>query len=553
MKNHRLQLTVLTLAYCATGKLGMFLAVPPGYATAIYPPSGIALAGLLILGYRAWFGVLLGSFLMNLSIAASHAPIVDYIAVVVALIIAIGATLQAIAGAYLVKRFADFPNPLASVKSVLNFMFFGGVLSTLVNASISVSTLIAMGQVPTANFLTNWTTWWMGDAIGIFIFTPLMLVWFYQQQDYFRDRKMLITLTILSAFFLTVMLVVYESRQETAHLKFEFDKDALALNAALNKSITAHLTVLRSLQSFYAASVSVDRDEFHEFVAQSLSDFQGIQAIEWCPIVTHLQRDDFEKSVQKEGLLNFKIKEIDTNQNLIRASHREFYMPVTFSEPSKGNESALGFDLNSSAIRSEALGKARDSGKITTTSKITLVQDNQVGVLAFAPIYKNHLPHQSLQERQQNIVGYVLAVFHINDIFNVTLTHINSEKLHLQLFDENAPTQQRLLFSDPSAAFVLHEKGLFGKNISLVSSSLILMGNRQWRFEIAPTQDYFAYHHSDNSWLILLTGLVLTSMAGVFAMVSSGREMILQQLIDERTNHLIEIESELKRCSQKRT
>jgi integral membrane sensor domain MASE1 len=71
------QLFALTFAYCATGKLGMFLAVPPGYATAIYPPSGIALAGILILGYRAWFGVLLGSFLMNLSIASSYAPTVE--------------------------------------------------------------------------------------------------------------------------------------------------------------------------------------------------------------------------------------------------------------------------------------------------------------------------------------------------------------------------------------------------------------------------------------------------------------------------------------------
>ena len=96
---------------------------------------------------------------------------------------------------------------------------------------------------------------------------------------------------------------------------------------------------------------------------------------------------------------------------------------------------------------------------------------------------------------------------------------------------------------------MLNEKGLFGKNILLTNSSLISMGNRQWRFQIAPTQDYFSYHHSDNAWLILLTGLVLTSVIGVFIMVSSGREMVLQQLVDERTNNLIKSDTELKRSN----
>ncbi len=544
-----LKLFILVVAYFAMGKLGMFLAVPPGYATAIYPSSGIALAGILLLGYRASFGVLLGSFLMNLSIAQNSAPITTSLPILIAFIIAIGASLQAVTGAYLVKRFADFPNPLASEKSVFTFMFYGGFLSTLVNSTISVSTLVVMNQIPLANFFTNWTTWWMGDAIGIFIFAPLTLVWFYQERDYFQHRKLLITSSVLIAFLITVMLVAFETEKETLHLKSEFDKDALALNVALDKSITTHLSVLHSLESFYAASNYVERDEFHTFVAQALNNFKGIQALEWCPIVMNTEREAFEKSVQNEGFLNFEIKERDENQQLIRANYREFYVPVTFVEPLNGNELAFGYEADISERR-EALENARDTGEIATSSKMTLVQDNQAGILVIAPIYKNHFPHQSLQERRQNILGYVQAVFHVNDIFNVALTHTHFEKLHLQLFDENAPTQaQHILFSNQLASFVLNEKGLFGKNISMVSSTLLPMGNRQWRFEIAPTQDYFAYHHSDNAWLILLTGLVLTSVIGVFVMVSSGREMVLEQLVKEKTNDLIEIDAELKRSN----
>jgi len=62
---HALQITGIAIAYAVTGKLGLLLAIPPGYATAIWPPSGIALVALLVYGYRAWPGVLLGSFLVN--------------------------------------------------------------------------------------------------------------------------------------------------------------------------------------------------------------------------------------------------------------------------------------------------------------------------------------------------------------------------------------------------------------------------------------------------------------------------------------------------------
>ncbi len=58
----------LMLAYLLTGQLGLLLAIPPGYATAIWPPSGIALAGVLLFGYRVWPGILVGSFLINVQI-----------------------------------------------------------------------------------------------------------------------------------------------------------------------------------------------------------------------------------------------------------------------------------------------------------------------------------------------------------------------------------------------------------------------------------------------------------------------------------------------------
>jgi len=72
------------------------------------------------------------------------------------------------------------------------------------------------------------------------------------------------------------------------------------------------------------------------------------------------------------------------------------------------------------------------------------------------------------------------------------------------------------------------------------------VGGRSWRFEVVPTQDYFAYHRSDNAWLILSVGLLLTSMGSAFAMVFSGRGSVLRQLVDERTAALAQSEERFR-------
>ena len=166
------KILLLATAYFVTGKLGLMLAVPPGYATAIWPPSGIALAGIIVFGWRAWPGILLGSFLVNVSLDSSSI-LTAIFSLGIPLIIGTGAALQAVIGAILVRRFASFPNDLAHVNEVFTFLFWGALVSCLVNATISVTTLMLSGKITVSNFLFNWWTWWLGDVIGVLIFTPL--------------------------------------------------------------------------------------------------------------------------------------------------------------------------------------------------------------------------------------------------------------------------------------------------------------------------------------------------------------------------------------------
>ena len=551
-----LQILGLAVVYFVTGKMGTFLAIPPGYATAIWPPSGIALAGILLYGYRVWPGILLGSLLVNFPTTwVTSSSLETLISITIILVISSGAALQAIVGTYLLRRFAGFPNLLASEKEIFSFMLFGGILSSLVNSTVSVTTLVLSNRIPITNFLANWGTWWVGDVIGVFIFTPLVLIWTLSPSEVWVNRRKTISLAVLTTFLLTTVLVFYTSQKEGEQLKFEFVRETTFFKVTLEKSILMYLDTLRSLESFYSASQLVERGEFGAFVATSLNSLPGIQALEWSPIITASKRDSFEKEMHNNGFSNFQITERDSHKNILRATQRPEFVPVTFVQPYEGNEAALGYDLNSDSIRREALELARDTGEIAVTARITLVQDkgkgkgNQFGVLAFMPIYKNDFPHSNPTERRLNITGYVLLVFRGGDIVTASLKNLNTDKLSYQLIDETAPIGEQLLIASGQKEFIpftLEEKGLFGKRLSLISSSSIPIGGRQWRFDIIPTQNYFADHRAYTAWIILLAGLLLSSLVGAFVMVSTGHSALLLRQVEERTTQLRQSEKRFR-------
>jgi integral membrane sensor domain MASE1 len=139
-------IVLLAAAYFATGKLGLLLAVPPGYATAVWPPSGIALGGLLILGSRCWLGVWLGSFCVNASMGFDSSTSATAIkSLSIAAFIAVGATVQAWAGAEFIRKKIGWPSALLSASEVGWFMAIGGPLTCLINSTCAVTTLWLAG------------------------------------------------------------------------------------------------------------------------------------------------------------------------------------------------------------------------------------------------------------------------------------------------------------------------------------------------------------------------------------------------------------------------
>ncbi|MDQ2964210.1 MAG: MASE1 domain-containing protein [Pseudomonadota bacterium] len=161
------QMLLLAAVYFVAAKLSLLLAIPPGYATAVWPPSGIALAAMLLWGTRLWPGIWLGAALTNFTVEGSP---------LLAVLIASGNALEAIVGAALIRRFTGTRSYFESGEDVVKFVALT-MLSAAIAAAVGVTSLSLLKALPSTEFIVNAWTWWQGDVSGMIIVTPLIASW----------------------------------------------------------------------------------------------------------------------------------------------------------------------------------------------------------------------------------------------------------------------------------------------------------------------------------------------------------------------------------------
>lgn len=169
LRQHAVEvLTVLAVAACyyATARLGLLQQLVRGQVTPLWPPTGIAVAALLVFGIRIWPGIALGALAANITIGPSVLPV---------LLIAVGNTIAPICS-YLLLRRADFHNEVDRLRDALALVFLGALAGMLISATAGTAALAVSGALPDAGFWPTWSVWWTGDAMGVMVVTPFLLV-----------------------------------------------------------------------------------------------------------------------------------------------------------------------------------------------------------------------------------------------------------------------------------------------------------------------------------------------------------------------------------------
>jgi len=165
---YTLHIAAVAAAYFAAARIGLLAAVAQTVVSSAWPPSGVALAALLLLGLRCWPGIALGAFLLNWIAGVPAAGAAG---------IATGNTLEAVAAAWLLARVVDFRPSLERVRDVIALVVVGALASTALSATVGVASLWANGAIAPDALRRLWFVWWSGDALGDVLVAPLLLTW----------------------------------------------------------------------------------------------------------------------------------------------------------------------------------------------------------------------------------------------------------------------------------------------------------------------------------------------------------------------------------------
>lgn len=194
--SYLLKLAALFIVYLLTARFGLSLFPVSGFATLVWPPTGVSLVALFLFGYKFAPAIALGALFANLLSGASLWG---------ALGIALGNTLEAIIGTNILKQ-VSFRPPLERTTDVLGLILVG-LLSTAISATIGTTSLIMAGQVSAVSFNPTWAAWWIGDMLSVFTVAPFLFVWSSKLYSKVSKIKIIEVVITFSAFILLLILI----------------------------------------------------------------------------------------------------------------------------------------------------------------------------------------------------------------------------------------------------------------------------------------------------------------------------------------------------------
>tara|TARA_R110001606_G_scaffold346892_2_gene495883 strand:+ start:29867 stop:33169 length:3303 start_codon:yes stop_codon:yes gene_type:complete len=534
-----LAITGLAFAYYLAAKLSHPLTTQLSNVSAFWPAAGIALALVLKFGSKLLPGVFIGSLIMNIELYGLNILSSPRESILFFITSALSSTLFTYLGFKLIHKYARYPDPLISELRILKLLVLGGPIAAIFPMVISVSALIAAGIIPLEQALFSSFTWWLGDSAGVFIITPLMLLFFDLPGKINATRKWIVTIPVIAALLITISLFQNSVDNEDKRLQIDLNYQASTIGAELNREINTHINLTKYLRDTIVTNGYIN---LNDFIASTHSIQQlhpDIHAIAWDVIVKAEERALFEKQMQAVHHLDYQITKRDEQGNIIRIEDKPEYMAIAYVSPYKNNEQALGFDPTSNPELAAFFLNARDTGKATITSRVNLVQDGstRVGIINYLPVYKQGHLLDTINRRQLAFIGNLASIYYLDDIIaNELSAHplLNTALSILDITEDEHPIQ---LYS--SRVNAISDNG-FTTHYSTH------LANRIWQVKITPSADYFKNNYSGNVWIVLFIGMLFTATLTITLMISTGRRARIEEVVSQRTASLHKAKEELR-------
>jgi signal transduction histidine kinase len=314
-----------------------------------------------------------------------------------------------------------------------------------------------------------------------------------------RARNLTPLVVFGTSLLLTVLVTYVLTATSRAREESRFSSVVASAQDRIRTRLETYIALLRGTAALYAASESVDAEEFRAYVERLRikESYPGIQGIGFSQRVPANQRDRFEAE-QREVHPEFRIWP---------DSARAEYHAIEFLEPlDQANRTAIGYDMSTNPVRAEAMARARDQAEPALSGKVTLVQDvdgsdNQPGFLIYVPVYEwPEVPIDSAI-RRNGLLGFVYAPFRARDLFRGIFGSEQNPRVRFRVYDDSVSEASLLHDSHPNETIV---------RPTLQSFDSLDVGGRIWRIEYHPNQSFLASAPPSYATAVASAGLLLS-------------------------------------------
>lgn len=488
-----LAVVAVASAYAIAGRLALLMAIPPGYATAIWPAAGVAFVAVLLGPRASLLGVLLGSFVVNVGTGydgSSAATIARSVAI--AFGIGLGAAVQSWLAVYLVRRVTSSPMALDRGTDILQFITRAGPIACTVAASWGVGMLGLAGIIRADAILFTWCTWWVGDVIGTLLVAPVLLAFVGRPERVWRPRRLTVALPLATGFVVVAVLFSKASEWEATQLRTELLRRAGVVERSLERQLERQIDVSASTASFYEASTDVTRSDFEAFGRSTLARHRGIEAISWVSFVPGKARAGFERPILERSASGV----------LSAAGEREAYYPVTRIAPAGESDRVLGFDLGSEPTRLDTIRRAIAARGPAISPPLELVQRPEAskGMLILVPVF-----------RDDALLGLSSSVVRTDALMSEALAGVDRAGLVLRVEAGHDGRSRAMIYDE-----ITRDTG------ARISSTVFELAGTSWIVTSHVSRD--ATRRSWQAWFVLAGGLAFVTTLGAVLLVVTGRE-----------------------------
>ncbi len=523
-------LCLTALAYALLGLVVMPLATAPGFAAPLFPAAGVALAAVLVFGAPAWAGVALGAFAVNLTLAAARGDMATS-APLLAAGLALGATLQAGAGAWWVKRVVRHPLTLAEPRDVV--LFFGaGLVSCLVNANLSTAALAYSGALPRPALGLVWLTWWVGDLLGVLVAAPVALTFIGQPRDAWLPRRASVGLTLALAVVLLALGVRQVTQRDEQRMRSAFERDASSAAFSLQSRLQEPLHALEAMHGVFMTSTAVTRDTLR-VASQAWLRSNTLRSLGWAERVRPGELTSFEAQQRNDGIPNFQIFERTDGGAPISAADDK--LVIRYIEPAAGNAAALGFNVLSTPQGQRAAEAAIASGQPAASGlfRLALQRPDQApgGIVLYRAIYRGPAETEAL--RRENVAGVVFASLLVESQLDALASQI-APQLKLCLVDTEAGRAPTRMAGSSGCEQRAH---------AMNATHPLTYAGRRWELRVGADSPVLHGSADRDALAFTLIGVLAATMLGGFLLIVTGRTRRVETAVRERTAAL---ESEVR-------